>query len=154
MNTNNKAIAVLLLLLCGMAMSLCFGVLCLMLGAVGGGMGAVLIPLVIYAGVHFAEKQRERFREAYNLNSAAFICIAELPSVIVSGVLYLLLLCSAEGGDLTDIAGEVICAALAVFSGGAALLIMIGTVICSIVTSRTRKKLSSQPDMAEENTEV
>lgn len=154
MNGNNKAVAVLLLLLCGMAMSLCFGVLCLMLCAVGGGIGAVLIPLVIYAGVRFAEKQRERFREVYNLNSAAFICIAELPSVIVSGVLYLLLLCSAEGGDLSEIADEMIGAALAVFSGSAALLIMIGTVICSIVTSRTRKKLSSQPDMAEENTEV
>lgn len=154
MNKNSKAAAILLLLFGGMASALGFGALSLILGAVGGGMGAVVIPLVIYAGVRFAEKHRERFREIYSLNSAAFICIAELPSVLVSGILLLALMCTAEGDNFVDIAGDVICAALAAFSGGIALLIMLGTVICSVVTARTRKKLSSQLSSAEEKTEV
>ena len=154
MTSASKTAAVLQLLFGGIAMSLCFGILCLILCAVCGGIGAVAVPFVIYAGVRFAEKRRERFGKLYNMNSAAFICIAELPSVIVSLVLLLLLIYNAEGGDFTDIADDMICAALAAFSGGAALLIMLGTVICSIVTAHTRKKLSSQPKSAEETTEV
>ncbi len=154
MNTNSKAAAILLLLFGGMASALGFGVLSLILCAVGGGMGAIVIPLVIYAGVCFAEKHRDRFREIHSLNSAAFIGIAELPSVIVSGILLLVLICTVESKSFVDIAGDVICAAIAVFSGGVALLIMLGTIICSAVTACTRKKLSSQLSAAEEKTEV
>lgn len=152
--SENKAIAVLQLFFGGMTATLFFGILSLMLWCVSGGLGAVLIPILVYFGVRFAEKWRERYKAAHSVGSALFILVSELPSVIVSGVLFLLLMGNSEGGDILDIAGELIGAAISAFWCGVALLIMLGTVICSIVIYHTRKKTLSQLTAAEETTEV
>lgn len=131
--SHNKVLAVLQLFLGGMLSALCFGILSLILYCLAGGLGAVLIPLVVYFGVRFAEKWRERFRDRHNIGSAVFIAMAELPSVLIGGVLFLLLMTNSKGGDLTDIVGELLGAAVSAFWGGAALLIMLGTAICSVV---------------------
>lgn len=149
-----RYVAVVLLFLCAMISVFGFGVLSLILFAAGGGIGAAAIPFVIYAGIRFAEKYREYFREHHRIGSAAFVVIAQLPSVLLSVVLFLLLTGSAGGGAIADIADELIGAMLAAFCGGTALLIMLGTVICSIVTYHTHKKILSQPRSAEETTEV
>ena len=131
-----KVIALLILAFGGTMAIFILGILCFL----GGGIALLLLPLIVYFAVSFAERLRTRYLNRYQVGCVCFVMVAELPSILAGGTGIALAFLAPRREDIVEAIGDYAASVLMFYWCGIALLITVGTIICAVAEHFACKK--------------
>ena len=107
------------------------------------GVGVFFAPLLLLFVISVVNKLRRKYNDRYGFRTLTFIAMSELPLFAISLVAAIAIISvHTPDGDILHSFNSLLWFWLALFCGITAMLVMLGTVICSISeqVSKSRKE--------------